>query len=168
MSSKYDDDNDEKDTDDREEERGGPSDSEEKDYYEEGKSSANKVLADEELISKVQEFFFADTTLTKTFEAFVKENASIIDLDSVESNEFKLEYTNIYEEFKSIFETKIEGYIENELGSSVQQFYKVLQEKTEEDVNSNEAIFGQILLAVCDFDVFMVMMKEEAQMLSRK
>jgi hypothetical protein len=136
--------------------------------YEEGKSSANRVLGDEEIISKVQEFFFADDALTKTFEAFVKEKASIIDLDSVEANEFKLEYTQIYEEFKAIFEKEIVGFLENELDSSVQQFYKILKAKTDENENSNEAIFGQILLAVCDFDVFMVMMKEEARTISRK
>ena len=114
---------------------------------------------------RVQDFFFADDTLTKTFEAFVKEKAPIIDL---ESSEYKLEYTKVYNEFKAILEVIIERFIEEELGSTVQQFYQALKAKTDEDENSNEAIFGQILLAVCDFDVFMTMMREEAASAARK
>jgi hypothetical protein len=83
-------------------------------------------------------------SLTATFENFVKEKCHIMDLDAIESNEYKLEYTKVYEEFKAIFEVKIEGFIIG-IGSSVQQFYKVLQAKTKEDENSNEAIFGMYM-----------------------
>jgi The ARF-like 2 binding protein BART len=117
------------------------------------------------MVEKVQEFFFADDTLSKTFESFVKERAGMIDL---ESSEFKLEYTAVYEEFKSIFEAEIESFIENKLGCSIQRFYNALKSKTDENENSNEAIFAKILLAVCDFDVFMTMMREEAIAISRK
>ena len=127
--------------------------------------SRDRVIDDDELISKVQEYFYADDSLSKTFEAFVKEKASIIDL---ESSEYKLVYTQVYDEFRSILEEKIEKYIEDELGSSVQHFYQALKLKTDEDENSNEAVFGQILLAVCDFDSFMTMMREEASTISRK
>ena len=126
---------------------------------------SDRWMEDDELLSRVQEFFYADDTLSKTFEAFVKEKASIIDL---ESSEYKLVYTQVYDEFKSILEVKIERFIEEELGSSVQQFYRALKLKSEEDENSNEAIFGQILLSVCDFDSFMTMMREEAAAISRK
>jgi hypothetical protein len=72
-----------------------------------------------------------------------------MDLDAIESNEYKLEYTKVYEEFKAIFEEKVEGFL-LKIGSSVQQFYKILQAKTKEDENSNEAIFGMcIYLHVC-------------------
>lgn len=43
-----------------------------------------------------------------------------------------------------------------------------MKTKTEQDENSNHAIFGQILIAVCDFDVFITMMREEAYAASRK
>jgi hypothetical protein len=120
-------------------------------------------ISDAELIAKVQEYFYADMTLTKVFEAFVKEHAHIVDLEATEKNEYKLEYTRAYEDFKALFEEKMEGFIEKELGVSVQRFYSILKKKTEEDEYSNEAIFGQILLAVTDFDVFMTMMREEAR-----
>ena len=120
---------------------------------------------DDEIISKVQEFVFANDKLAKTFEDFVKERAHMIDLASTE---YKLGYTQIHEEFKFMFENFLEEFIVNDMGCSIQRFYNVLKSKTEENADSNEAVFGQILLAVCDFDVFMTMMKEEAIASSRK
>lgn len=152
MSSKYDDD----DNDQRsraEEKKGNCSDAKE------------ETMSDEEMISKVQEFFFADDSLTRSFEAFVKEKAGIID---AESSEYKLEYTLLYNEFKSIFEAQIEGFIVDKLGVSINRFYEALKSKTDEDAECNAAVFGQILLAVSDFDVFMTMMKEEAAASARK
>ena len=163
MSSKYDDDDDGKDDGDYGQKQWRNSAPEKKDDGEEKETS--KAIDDDELVMRVQEFFFADDTLTKTFEAFVKENAPIIDL---ESSEYKLEYTKVYNEFKAILEVKLERFIEDKLGATVQQFYLALKAKTEEDGNSNEAVFGQILLAVCDFDVFMTMMREEATATARK
>ena len=149
MSSKYDDDDD--DDDDRRSRAG-----ERKCIDNDAKM---ETISDDEIISKVQEFFFADDSLAKSFEAFVKEKAGIID---AESSEYKLEYTLIYDEFKSIFEAQIEGFIVKKLGVSINRFYEALKVKTDEDADCNAAVFGQILLAVSDFDVFMTMMKEEA------
>ena len=165
MSSKYDDDDDNegKIDDCYDEARWRHATGEGKDNSEE--KQQEKKMDNDELVAKVQEFFYSDDTLTVTFENFVKENAHIIDLHSTE---YKLEYTKVYDEFKAILEVKLEKYIENDLGSSVQQFYQALKMKSEEDYDSNEAIFGQILLAVCDFDVFMTMMKEEALASSHK
>lgn len=125
----------------------------------------NETISDDEIVSKVQEFFFADYTLTRSFEAFVKEKAGIVD---PESSEYKLEYTQLYDEFKSIFEDQMEGFIVNKLGVSINRFYEALKSKTDEDADCNAAAFGQILLAVSDFDVFMTMMKEEAAASARK
>jgi hypothetical protein len=120
-------------------------------------------LSDTELLDKIQEYFYSDHALTKSMEKFVKERASIIDVEASERNEYKLEYTKAYEDFKVLFEELMETYIEKELKSSIQRFYKILKSKMAEDAFSNEAIFGQILIAVTDFDVFMTMMREEAK-----
>ena len=48
-------------------------------------------------------------------------------------------------------------------GVSVAEFFEIIQEKTTLDSDCSEAFFGQMLLAVTEFDVFMVMMKEAAQ-----
>ena len=48
------------------------------------------------------------------------------------------------------------------LKSTVEIFYEALEKKMREDENSSEAIFGQILVSVTDFDVFMTMLREGA------
>ena len=128
-------------------------------------NAIQESVNDDEIISKVQEFVFANDKLATTFEDFVKERAHMIDLTSTE---YKLGYTQIHDEFKSLFENYLEEFIVNDMGCSIQRFYNVLKSKTDENADCNEAVFGQILLAVCDFDVFMTMMKEEAIASSRK
>ena len=90
------------------------------------------------------------------FERFANENADVIDL---EAEELKLEYTELHQEFVAIFEEQIEGFIEAQ-GATVPQFYAILREAADRDPNSNESLLGQIMYATCDFDVFMMMMRE--------
>jgi hypothetical protein len=133
----------------------------------EGKGADSKddgALSDEELVSKVQEFFYANEALANIFESYVKAHAHIVDLEAIErGDEYKLEYTEAFHEYTGLFEKHMEDFIVNELGVPLPRFYSTLKRKTDEDVNSSEAIFGQILLAVTEFDVFMTMMREEAR-----
>ena len=133
--------------------------------HQEGKAADEPdPTTDEDLVTAVQEFFYADESLAKTFEGFVKRRASIIDLEAIEKgDEYKLEYTEAFQEYKDLFEKHMTEYITGKLNCSLQRFYTALQKKTDDDENSNEAIFGQILLAVTEFDVFMTMMREEAR-----
>ena len=70
-------------------------------------------ISDEEemmsLIGKVQEYFFGSEILANTFEDFVKERSDIIDL---KTEEYKLEYTAVFNEYKALFESKMEKYLE--------------------------------------------------------
>ncbi len=50
-------------------------------------------LSNDELIEKVQEYFYTNEELAKSFENFVKEKAHLIDRDS---DEYKLEYFFTY------------------------------------------------------------------------
>lgn len=61
------------------------------------------------LVNKIQEFFFGNEVLAKTFEDFVRDKSAIIDLSS---EEYRLEYTEAYNEYKNLFESKLEHYIE--------------------------------------------------------
>lgn len=112
-----------------------------------------------QIIEDVQEFFFGSEDLSAHFENFIKARCQVIDLTSTE---YKLEYTEVFEEYKKEFERKMEGFITNKLNYTVQQFYQALKSKMDSDPNGNESIFGQILIALADFDIFMVMMKEAA------
>lgn len=146
--------------------------SDDEDYQEEKESKhsralsptlAAKKISGAELINKVQKYFYEDEEFTKTFENFVKDECDIIDLSS---EEYKLEYTEIYEKYKVLFEEKLESFIESQ-GCTPLDFYKALKETSDNDPDSAHAVFGQILVAVVDFDIFMVMMREMAQSNSR-
>jgi hypothetical protein len=50
--------------------------------------------------------------------------------------------------------TELEGYIRAQ-GSSVLAFYDAIRTASERDPLSSEAIFGQIMAATADFDIFM-------------
>ena len=116
-------------------------------------------LSGDEVLEKVSKFFYEDESLAKEFEGFIDSQASVVDLDSTE---YKLEYTAVYDQYKDLFEDRIGNYITSTLGSSIELFYETLQKRTDEDPNSNEAIFGGILVSVCDFDIFMTALKESA------
>ena len=122
-----------------------------------------EVITDEELVHKVQEIFYTDDSLAQKFQSFINKRASMVDLNvNDQKEEFKVEYTEAFQEYKDLFEKEMEGYIVGTLKCSIQRFYTALQNKTDEHEDSNEAIFAQILLSVTEFDVFMTMMREEA------
>jgi hypothetical protein len=122
------------------------------------KESKQKSWEPEELIAKVQDYFFGNDDLAKLFEKFVKDRAHVIDLDN---EEYKLEYTTIYEEYKELFERELEGYMERQLGVTAEDFYQALY-TLQDNENSSGAMFGQILGAIAGFECFMQMMKEAA------
>ena len=76
--------------------------------------SKETPLSGDEVLEKVSKYFYEDDTLAKTFEEFIDSKADIVDLDSPE---YKLEYTDAYEQYKELFEDKIGNYIEKKLGS---------------------------------------------------
>ena len=95
----------------------------------ESKSGEEKVEVDakatplngDQICEKVSKYFYEDDTLAKTFEDFIDSKADLVDLDSPE---YKLKYTEVYEQYKELFEDKIGTYIEKELGSSIELFYE--------------------------------------------
>lgn len=145
--------------------------SEEKDSYSESKRNEDslaekKEVNSKELVEKIEAYFYTDDALAAEFEAFVSSKAhlftDVAHVDEIKEVEYKLDYTQVYNEYKALFELKIESFIESQ-GVSVAEFFEIIQEKTNLDADCSEAFFGQMLLAVTEFDVFMVMMKEAAQ-----
>ena len=106
----------------------------------------------------MQSYFYEDNEFASTFENFVKEECAVIDLDSTE---YRLEYTEVFNRYRSLFEDLMEQYIES-IGSTVLDFYRALKAKSDEDSETSAAIFGQILVSVTEFDIFMQMMNEAA------
>lgn len=126
------------------------------------KGEKAEQLDDNEMVERMQAYFFEDETLARHFENFIDDHSHVVDLSS---DEYKLQYTNVFEEYKALFESRMEGFIQEDLRCSIQDVYNALKRKVDEDENSNEAFFAQVLIAVTDFDVFMTMMRESARKL---
>mmetsp|Transcript_18844 Transcript_18844/g.31539 ORF Transcript_18844/g.31539 Transcript_18844/m.31539 type:complete len:177 (+) Transcript_18844:244-774(+) len=129
------------------------------------KNEATVTMTNDEILGKVQEFFYCNDALAEFFENYIKSESHVVDL---KSDEYKLEYTQVFENYKSLFEEKLEGFITRDLNISINDFYFALKEKTDAGEDSSEAVFAQILIAVTDFDVFMTMMREAAQSLANE
>jgi hypothetical protein len=134
--------------------------SKEESKYDSKEETKQEKLSDEELLKRVQDFFYCNDELADHFESFINRRSSVVNLTS---DEYKLEYTAVFNEYKQLFERKMEDFIINDLKSSVQDFYFALKAKTDAPEDSSESVFAQILVAVTDFDIFMTMMREAAQ-----
>jgi hypothetical protein len=134
--------------------------SKEESKYDSKEETKQEKLSDEELLKRVQDFFYCNDELADHFESFINRRSSVVDLTS---DEYKLEYTAVFNEYKQLFERKMEDFIVTDLKSSVQDFYFALKAKTDAPEDSSESVFAQILVAVTDFDIFMTMMREAAQ-----
>ena len=55
----------------------------------------------------------------------------------LKSEEYKLEYTDMFEEYKSLFEFEIEGYMNRTLNVTVEEFYEALKSESDKDEDGN-------------------------------
>ncbi|TYZ67206.1 hypothetical protein PybrP1_001391 [[Pythium] brassicae (nom. inval.)] len=117
--------------------------------------------ASDDLIGKVIAFFFDDDEFAQTFERFAESRCLSFDLDS---DEMKLEYTAIYNEFVELFESKLEAYIVSQ-GSTTNEFYRLVRQAYANDRESSVVLCSEILVATADFDVFVLMMKQTKESL---
>jgi hypothetical protein len=122
-------------------------------------SAEKKQMDGDFLITELQKYFYEDDELCATFENFVDEKSSIIDLAS---EEYSLEYTRVYHEYRDLLESKLEAHIER-LGYDPVEFYQCVRDKIDNQPDGSIAFFAQLLLAVSEFDIFMTMMKEAAR-----
>eukprot|EP00736_Rhodelphis_marinus_P003565 Rmarinus@m.19042 len=104
------------------------------------------------ILEKAFEFCMSDGFM-ETFKEFALANCDCIDVDSEEN---KLEYTDIYKKFTALYEEKISAFLK-ENGFSDEDFYKLCKE--EQDKGGDSSILN-ILIALADFDMFMSLMKE--------
>ena len=73
----------------------------------------------------------------------------------LDSEEYKLEYTTIFNEYKDLFEQELEGYMKKSLGVSAEEFFDALQslQGTEDSIGM---MFGEILGAIAGTHTFVV------------
>jgi hypothetical protein len=73
--------------------------------------------------SQVKEFFYENDDFAEIFETWAEDNCSEFVVDE---EEHKLQYTELHNEFRQMFEDQIEGFIES-LGHTVFDFYDLLK-----------------------------------------
>ncbi|EFC48914.1 predicted protein [Naegleria gruberi] len=78
------------------------------------------------------------------------------DIFEIDEEEQKLEYTNVYNKFVKLFESKVEELLKQK-GVTPQEFYIECKRLSEEE-NDQEIV--EFLLALSDYQVFYNMMKE--------
>lgn len=110
------------------------------------------------VMRKVEDFYFGDGECTgeQIFNTFAKRHAHLFTAESKATGaENKLEHTLAYQEFQQLFESKIDEIVRSE-GRSVEEFFKLLQEKANDDDDCK--VFIQVLLSVSDYASFVEMM----------
>ena len=87
------------------------------------------------IVKKVEEYFYNSDDFAQIFEDFAIKNAPKVDLST---DECKLEYTTMYNEFHKLYEDALSEYIESQ-GFSVKDFYKEIRNAFNQDENSDVA-----------------------------
>jgi hypothetical protein len=109
----------------------------------------------DEIIGKLEAWFMDDSSGVELFvEEFAKTNKDVFDLDQEEN---KQEYMQIYNDFQSKFESKLELFLK-ENGYTAEQF---VAECKKHQANT-QAGFGivDVILATLEYDLFLEMMRD--------
>ena len=107
------------------------------------------------IVDKVKDFLFDDEDFAEETKRFIEESADVVELDK---EEHKIQLTELHERFLLLFEHRVTAFIERE-GSTVIQFYEALA-KTADDETSDEAAFASSLMALIDYESFVVLLRE--------
>uniref|UniRef100_A0A0G4GLS6 Cilia- and flagella-associated protein 36 n=1 Tax=Chromera velia CCMP2878 TaxID=1169474 RepID=A0A0G4GLS6_9ALVE len=99
----------------------------------------------------VQNYVFNDALLQDAI-TFADKHCDIFE----DTPEQKLEYTTVYNDFKQLFETKVETYL-SEKGVTMEQFEEVLT-KHKDDENSKMVV--ELLWACASYEMFVSLMVE--------
>ena len=116
----------------------------------------------EDLVAEFREFVFG-TSCSREMRAFCEKHAREVDLASVDG-EHALAHTELHQLFTAFFERRIadwladRGYSQDELSQALRHIHIRSEAKGDED--SEQVLFVASLLAIFDFEAFMVLMRE--------
>jgi ADP-ribosylation factor 2-binding protein len=113
--------------------------------------------SNEELLSKVEEYLLGDESFAAEFESFARDNCSIF--DNTEEN--KLEYMTIYQQFTELFNQRVEAFIKK-AGSTPEKFVSVVES------SPSDTFVTQMILSITSFDQFKLMMLDEKKKKANK
>ncbi|CAI2380264.1 unnamed protein product [Moneuplotes crassus] len=110
----------------------------------------------------ISDFYFGESEDSgeQMFKKFANKHKELFDVtEGTDMEEHKLEFTDVYKEFQTLFETKIEELVEKS-GASSEEFVEALKarSKTDEEVK----MFLEIIVSVADYQNFLEMMVAHA------
>ncbi len=91
-----------------------------------GSAAAGSASPSLGLVAKVESYFYENDDFANLFENFATEHAGMIDLQADET-EFKLEYTDVYKKFTTLFETTLSAFIRRQ-GHEIEDFYEEVRQ----------------------------------------
>ncbi|KDO20179.1 hypothetical protein SPRG_14527 [Saprolegnia parasitica CBS 223.65] len=113
--------------------------------------------------------YCASPAFERVFEEFAEEHASAF-FDSVDSDdvEHKHEYKELHDAYLKIFEDRLQGFLEDE-GGTTAQFYAACKDILDEkDDHGEYAWFVNRLLASMEYKLFYGLMRNEARQQLRR
>eukprot|EP00126_Sphaerothecum_destruens_P009500 Sdes_comp20519_c0_seq1m15103 len=130
-------------------------------------SIGSKIMSVEDenqILDLVEEFFFSSDEFENSFKNFALENSSAFkdlpeDLDDAVAAEQRLEYHNVYNKFRELYEGLIENFLKSK-GLSIDKFYETLQ-KCNQANHSRGFELSSILLATAEYSVFVQLMHHQ-------
>jgi hypothetical protein len=118
----------------------------------------NRLERMERAMRKIEDFYFGEDENTgeQMFNSFAQKYSHLFSSDMrATEGENKLEHTLAYQEFQSLFESKLDELVCSE-GLSVDEFFKLLQSQSREDEDCE--VFIQVILSISDYASFVEMM----------
>jgi len=112
-----------------------------------------KVTSGRELINAVCEYYFDNQSLQDELEAWAISKASAF---NPFDKEYTLEQTSLFEEFKILFESRLENFL-GSIGVSVDSLYDEIRRDTSTDFYSGNTLVAVVNSSV-DFKCFHAMM----------
>mmetsp|Transcript_22754 Transcript_22754/g.51316 ORF Transcript_22754/g.51316 Transcript_22754/m.51316 type:complete len:152 (+) Transcript_22754:193-648(+) len=126
----------------------------------------SKGAAGGDILDKVSSFVMS-SGFERDFELFAQKHGSTFDkaVDMQKGDEHSLEFHEVYQEYLSTFEGKIEGFV-SENGSTIEEFRRLAQAALQDpDTDFERRFFIEALLSTTEYDVFFGLMKNEAKRL---
>lgn len=130
----------------------------------EGKAACEGKVSDEDIFAKVQAFMMSDG-LEREFEAFAAKHHEVFmdAIDKTQDDEHNHEYFEVYQQYLTEFEGKIQDFIRSE-GGDLSDFRLAAERALKEaDEDNPRRFFIEALLATTEYGVFLSLMRGEAR-----
>eukprot|EP00964_Phaeocystis_antarctica_P030849 scaffold17454_cov80-Phaeocystis_antarctica.AAC.2 len=112
-------------------------------------------MAEDSVLSRFVEWFEMED-VGATFDAFIADHASSF-LGASATTEQRLEWTDLYNEYVSLFDEKLQSFLE---GAGTTQEAFLAEARTAEGLHD---AYLQIFLAHAEYDTFIELMAEQAE-----